>query len=193
MNKNQRILLTAVGSILIAGCSEDERLARMAQESVQQQRSQNEEMTRLNREVAEGVKRLVESENESRKELTSLQRQIQRQQEDVGVQRDRLESERRRIASQRYRDSLLVPVLHHGGLLLVCALPSLLACYLLHAWHGEPQNEVAISELLIEDFASDRPRLLPPDATAPSLEHCVQGRLPEPDDPAASDDETVAL
>ena len=72
MNKNQRILLTAVGSILIAGCSEDERLARMAQESVRQQRSQNEEMTRLNREVAEGVKRLVESENESRRELTQL-------------------------------------------------------------------------------------------------------------------------
>jgi hypothetical protein len=193
MNKNQRILLTAVATIVTAGCSEDERLARMAQESVQQQRSQNEEMTLLNREVAEGVKRLVESENESRKELTSLQREVQRQQADVGVQRDRLESERRQIASQRYRDSLLVPVLHHGGLLLICALPLLLAWYLLHAWCGGSQDELAISELLIEEFASDRRRLLPPSATAPTLEHEPQERLPESDDRAPSNDETVAL
>lgn len=134
MIKNQRILLTMLLTIVITGCSQDERLARMAQESVQQQRSQNEEMTRLNREVAEGVKRLVESEHESRKELTSLQREVQRQQADVGVQRDRLESERQRIAGERYRDSLLVPVLHYGGLLLVCALPLLLSWYLLHDW-----------------------------------------------------------
>ena len=186
MNKNQRILLTTVVTLAIAGCSEDERLARMAQESVQQQRSQNEEMTRLNREVAEGVKRLVESENESRKELTSLQREIQRQHTEVGVQRDRLERERQQIASQRYRDSVLAPVLHHGGLLLICALPLALAWYLLHSWRGEPQDELAISELLIEEFASDRPRLLPPSATAPTLEHQLQERLPEPDDPAAS-------
>ncbi|MBC8355305.1 MAG: hypothetical protein H8E66_25290 [Planctomycetes bacterium] len=193
MNKNQRILLTAIATIVITGCSEDERLARLAQESVQQQRSQNEEMTRLNREVAEGVKRLVESENESRKELTSLQREVQCQQADVGVQRDRLESERKEIARQRYRDSLLVPVLHHAGLLLVCILPLLLAWYLLHDWRSEPQDDLAISELLIEEFASDRPRLLPPGATAPSIEHRDQERLPEPDDPAAFHDETVTL
>ena len=109
------------------------------------------------------------------------------------MQRDRLESERRQIASQRYRDSLLVPVLHHGGLLLVCALPLLLAWYLLHSWRSEPQDELAISELLIEEFASDRPRLLPLNPTASTLEHRVQERLPEPDDRAPSDDATVAL
>ena len=104
MIKNRLTLLTVIAIALIGGCSQDERLARMAQESVEQQRSQNQEMTRLNREVAEGVKRLVESENESRQELTSLQRGIQQQQADTNKQRDQLEIERKQLSGVSYRE-----------------------------------------------------------------------------------------
>ena len=123
MTKHRLTLLMVTATALIGGCSEDERLAKMAQDSVQEQSSQNQKMTRLNREVAQGLKRLVESENEARKELTSLQRDIQRQQADTNRQRDRLETDRRKIAGQRYRESLLAPVLSHIMLMVVCTLP----------------------------------------------------------------------
>ena len=55
MKRNQLMIL-AIAMTLLVGCdSDDVRLARMAQDSVDQQRAQNEEMARLNREVAHGV------------------------------------------------------------------------------------------------------------------------------------------
>ncbi len=191
MIKNRLTLLTVIAIALIGGCSQDERLARMAQESVEQQRSQNQEMTRLNREVAEGVKRLVESENESRQELTSLQRGIQQQQADTNRQRDQLEIERKQLAGERYRESLLAPVLSHVVLLVVCALPLVLAWYLLHGWRCESQNDIAIGELLIEELVSDQPLLLPHAPTTPAICQRDQERLPEPDVSESSDDEPV--
>ena len=53
MKRNQLMILAMT---LLVGCdSDDVRLARMAQDSVDQQRAQNEEMARLNCEVAHGV------------------------------------------------------------------------------------------------------------------------------------------
>lgn len=181
MTKHRLTLLMVTATALIGGCSEDERLAKMAQDSVQEQSLQNQEMTRLNREVAEGVKRLVESENEARKELTSLQRDIQRQQADTNRQRDRLETDRRKIAGQRYRESLLAPVLSHIMLMVVCALPLVLAWYLLHGWRRESQDDIAIGELLIEELASDQPLLLSPTPTTPAIGLRNQELLTEPD------------
>ncbi|MDP6557884.1 MAG: hypothetical protein QGF59_02490 [Pirellulaceae bacterium] len=189
MIKNRLTLLTVIAIALIGGCNEDERLARMAQDSVQQQRSQNEEMTRLNREVAKGVTRLVESENESRKELTALQRDIQQQHADTGRQRDQLEVERRQLATERYRESLLAPVLPHVVLLVVCALPLVLAWYLLHGWRCESQDDLAIGELLIEELVSEQPRLLPHNPTTPAITHRTQELAAEPDVDEQPDDE----
>ncbi|MCB9875873.1 MAG: hypothetical protein H6821_17030 [Planctomycetaceae bacterium] len=169
MIKHRLTLLTAIA--LIGGCSEDERLARMAQESVRQQSSQNQEMTRLNREVAGGVKRLVESENESRQELTSLHRDVQQQQADTSKQRDQLEIDRKQLADERYRESLLAPIVSHVGLLLVCALPLVLAGYLLHVWQHESRDDLAIGEILIEELVSERPRLLPQNPATPTILH----------------------
>jgi len=189
MNKNRLTLLTVIATALVVGCSEDERLARMAQESVQQQRSQNEEMTRLNREVAQGVTRLVESENESRKELTSLHRDLQQQQADTGRQRDQLEIDRRQLADQRYRESLLAPVLPHAVLLIVSALPLVLAWYLLHGWRCESHDELAIGELLIQELVSEQSQLLPHHRTTTAITHRTQELATELDGDEPPDDE----
>lgn len=189
MIKHRLTLLTLTASALIGGCSEDQRLARMAQDSVEQQKSQNQEMTRLNREVAEGVKRLVESENEARQELTSLQRAIQGQQSDTSRQRDQLEMDRKQLAGERYRESLLALIVSHVGLLVVCALPLVLAGYLLHVWRCESQDDVAIGELLIEELVSEHPLLLPQASTALALSHRTQDRQLEPDLDEPSDDD----
>lgn len=159
----KRLILLTIAIVALTGCeSSDERLAKMAQDSVEQQKAQNQEMSRLNREVAQGVTQLVEAENESRKELIGLQRDLQDQQAEVNSQRDALESERQTIVKQRHRESLLAPVISSVGLLLVCALPLVLAWHLLHGWRSAKDDEVAIGELLVQDLTSNHPRLLQP-------------------------------
>lgn len=189
MIKHRLTLLTLTTIALTGGCSDDQRLARMAQNSVEQQKSQNQEMARLNREVAEGAKRLVESENEARQELTSLQRDIQGQQSATSRQRDQLEMDRKQLAGERHRESLLAPIVSHVGLLVVCALPLVLAGYLLHVWRCESQDDVAIGELLIGELVSERPQLLPRSSTAPVLGHRSQDRRSEQDLDESSDDD----
>lgn len=160
MTKKLTLLVIAV--IVMSGCkSSDERLAKMAQDSVEQQKAQNQEMSRLNREVAQGVTQLVEAENESRKELIGLQRDLQDQQAEVNGQRDALESERQTIVKQRHRESLLAPVISNVGLLLVCALPLVLAWYLLHGFRSEKDDEVAIGDLLVFRNIGLRPLSFP--------------------------------
>ena len=61
------ILLAVLATI---GCEEDEnaRVAKVAIEAAKQQAELNQEMSRLNREVASGTKRLVEANAESQEQ-----------------------------------------------------------------------------------------------------------------------------
>jgi len=94
----KRLILLMIGVVALTGCeSKDERLTTMAHDSVEQQKAQNQEMSRLNREVAQGVTQLVEAESESRKELIGLQHDLQDQQSEVNDQRDALEAERKSL------------------------------------------------------------------------------------------------
>jgi hypothetical protein len=167
--------------ILIAGCEpppSDERLARMAQQSVEQQAQQNEEMARLNREVAEGTGRLVEADSQARQELLAAQRDLHRQQEQVGLQRDALESERKDWAVQRRTESVFAPVVSTLGMTLLALLPLVLCWHMLHGLGRSEEHQ--ISELLIQEIVSPEPTLLPPPAhTSRVLEYQPQ---PEPDE-----------
>jgi hypothetical protein len=159
----KRLILLTIAVVVLTSCeSNDERLAKMAQDSVEQQKAQNQEMSRLNREVAQGVAQLVEAEGESRKELIGLQHDLQDQQAEVNSQRDALEAERQAIVNQRHRESLLAPVISSVGLLLVCALPLVLVWYLLHGLRSEKDDDVAIGELLVQELVSNYLRLLQP-------------------------------
>ena len=54
------ILLTLI--TLLNGCDSDERVVRIATEAADRQAEQNHELVQLNREVAEGTRRLVEAD-----------------------------------------------------------------------------------------------------------------------------------
>lgn len=157
-----KVLLIAILLISIAGCDEDDKqLAQVAQESAQRQAEQNQEMAKLNREVATGTRRLVEADSRARQELIVAQKELAQQQADLAQQHDRLEGERRDLAALRYRESLLAPVISGLGLLLLCALPLVLAWYLLQGWRQDTAAETAIGNLLLEELVSERPLLLP--------------------------------
>jgi hypothetical protein len=108
------ILLTACS--LLAGCDEDKRLAEMANKNAQRQAAQNEEMARLNREIAEGSKRLVAGNAESNSKLLTAQQKLD-------DQRVQIDAQRQLLADERHRESILGPLITTVGTLLVCGLP----------------------------------------------------------------------
>jgi hypothetical protein len=138
---------------VLAGCDEDKRLAKMAQENAQRQAEQNQEMARLNREVAEGSKRLVTANAEANDRLLSTQQKLD-------DQRTQIDVERHVLADERHRESILGPLISKLGTLLVCALPLVLCWFLLHGLRQGGQ-EADVSELLIEEIVAEQPTLLP--------------------------------
>lgn len=179
--------------MIIVGCErEDERLAQLAREAANQQSAQNTEMARLNREVAEGTRRLVESDAQAREELLAAQRDLQSQQEQIGLARDALEAERREWAQQRQTESVFAPILGTLGMALLALLPLGLCWYLLHGLSRVEEQQ--IGELLIEDLIAEEPKLLsPPRAvpqSAPALGH--QSDSTAEDDADADDTPSIS-
>jgi hypothetical protein len=142
--------------VLATGCSSsDDRLIRHVAESNRQQAQQNSEMAKLHQEVASGTSRLVEAVAESRKEMVAMESDLQEQ-------RTQLDAERRAIANERHRESLLAPVVSSVGLMLVAALPLVLCWYLLHGLRTPDED---VSEVLIQNLVSEQLALpaTPPD------------------------------
>jgi len=156
-------VVTALGIVLLTGCTDNEEVARVAMQAADRQAQQNSEMARLNREVAEGTRRLVEADAEARKEVLAMQRDLQGQASEVGRQRDLLESERRGIAAQRLRESILGPIIANMSPLLVCALVLIFCGLLVYGLRSDRgDDDSVVAEVLIEELASAEPKLLPP-------------------------------
>jgi hypothetical protein len=166
MTKTLHKMPAAVLIVVVAGCSSsDERFARMAMESTERQAEQNHEMSQLNREVAEGTKRISEAIAESRQEMLAMETGLQ-------VQRTRLEEERQALAKERYRESLLAPILDNLGVLLIVCLPLAICCLLLFNLRKQTDDDAAVCDLLIQEITADQPRLLaPPAIDRRTIEH----------------------
>jgi outer membrane murein-binding lipoprotein Lpp len=101
------VVMVLCGPLLIAGCNENDRVAKVATQAAQRQAQQNTEMARLNREVAEGTRRMVEADAEARKDIFIVHQDIQAERAELSEGFDSLESERQRIAEQRRTESIL--------------------------------------------------------------------------------------
>jgi len=143
-----RLVLIAL-AILIAGCDEEE-LARQANEHAARQAEQSQQITKLNEQVTEGTKRLVEADAQMRQDFLEAHRD--------------LESERKQIAAQRHRDPIIANALLDAALLVACLLPIVLAIYVVRN-SGRQTSEHGLAELLVQELASDQPMLLPRPAT----------------------------
>jgi hypothetical protein len=167
------ILLVALA--IASGCSdENARVAQVALEGAERQAEQNQEMTRLNREVALGTKRLVESRADSDQHWQAMQ-------QDIHEQSNQLEAERRQQADARQRDSLLAPVLETLGVLLVCCLPLVLCWRLVTGLLAETE-EAAMSQTLIDEMIGPDSALSGLAGTLPNLTGSLPPRLPNDPD-----------
>ena len=127
----------------LVGCEEDKELAALAKEANRQQSEQNQEMAKLNREVAEGSKRLIQAEAEATTKRLTMEQQLQEQRNDV-------EAERQELAQERKAESILGPAIVAAASLATVCLPLVLCWYLLHGLQrgGDPD----VSDLLIEEL-----------------------------------------
>jgi len=183
--KTHKIAIAATGFMLlmmIAGCDENEnaRLAGMAEKNLDRQAEQNRQLAAMQREVAEGSRRLVEAGAAARNEMATLQRDAQAERTEIGRQRDMLEEERRELAGSRYLDPVVAAAIHATGLLLACLLPLVLCGYLLQR-PVVPADDTAIAELLLHDLIVDQPlvpRFTGASEGAPLLDEFCDDSLP---------------
>jgi len=175
--------VTIFGLLLgsLGGCDDNARVAQVAERAAERQAELDKEMAQLNRQVAEGSKELVEADARSREALVGIQKDLQIQQAQVNHQRDELEKERKAIAEERVRESILAPILANLGPLVVCGLVLLFCCLLLWGLRVDRKDDDAVGEVLVEELTSQSPILLPSPNAPKAIEHC-------PDGPAAITD-----
>jgi outer membrane lipoprotein-sorting protein len=163
------VLLTTIGG---CGRSPDERLADFAQQSMAEQRKQNDRMADQSQAVveeshqlAETAKALVEHDAEARRELIAAQQdlttQLNGQQSAIYTGHEQLEQDRREIAEHRHRDPIVAAVIQNFGLTLACLLPLLVAVFVIRKMQSQEPDHAAVAELLILEMTADEPRLLP--------------------------------
>lgn len=144
-----RLLLFLLAAIfplvVIIGCDEDER----------------QKTSRAQAEVAEASRQLVQADAKARGEVVALQRDLQQVQAELGRQRDQLESDRRQYADQRIRDPIVANAILDVGMILACLLLLILGIALVLGLRNQTQTDSALTEILVEEIASDRPMLLP--------------------------------
>ena len=79
----------------------------------------------------------------------------------MGRQRDALKADRSELDTQRHRDSVVATAIQSAALVIACVLPLVVCWYLLRSVRDEGDDPV-VTEVLISELTTDRPRLLPP-------------------------------
>jgi hypothetical protein len=136
----------------MAGCpTDDQRVVNLSREAAERQAEQNRHMSEV-----------VRTGGETQRELVGLQRDQQAEQAEITRQRHLLDSERRDIAGQRQRESILSPVIEALGGMLVIALALAFCWFLLFGLNRQNEEEPsAVQELLLEEFVLTGPDALP--------------------------------
>jgi hypothetical protein len=183
----RRMMLLAALA-LATGCRDDNdaRLAWLAEQSIEAQSRQNEEMARQSRQVAEASQALVEADAQARRELVethaSLQQDLHEERASLAERRDDLERDRREVAWQRRTDPLIAEAIGAVGVLLACIAPLALAGYVLYTMNRPDSEADAMNELLVAEFTSEQPLLLPSvPRSPPQLAHNPPPSIAAPD------------
>ena len=170
MNKATILKTLTLLLLMIVGCSENERVAQIATEAADRQAEQNHEMARLNREVAEGTRRLVEADAEARREFVEVHQDLQGERGELNQQWNVLEAERKEITQQRRTESMIVPVAQAIGLTLLAVIVVGFCWTLLFGLRRNDESDAQLVDMLVRDVVSDRPIFLPSRLERPAVE-----------------------
>lgn len=166
MNTTRKnILIGAILIVLMSGCeTESDRIARLATQAADRQAAQNEELTKLNREVAAGTKRLVEQDAAARKELASLQRDIQSERTQLSGGWNDLESQRRQIAKHRRTESAVAAAFRGTAAVAVALLCLAFSVIVVNSATSDLDTDAALCEVMLKS-------LEPAEAQSPRIEY----------------------
>ena len=140
---------------LIVGCG-DERPVKTPNGPNAHQAEHNQRDAELQKLLAEGSKRLIEADAQSRDKFLAMQDHLRADQA-------ALEADRREIAAQRNRDPIVAASIERVGLWLACLMPLVLAGYLVWAMrHTASQDDAIVAEFLVADAVAKHPLLLGP-------------------------------
>ena len=198
-------VLTLALLVMTAGCGDspdyrDQRLAEFAQQTMTEQRKQNdriadqsEAVVKESSQLAETAKLMVEHDAQTRRELiaaqTELTSQLNQQQAVVYAGHDQLELERQQIAEKRHRDPVIAMAIENAGLAMACLLPLVICFFVIRQMQTQEPDHAAVAELLIQEFSGDQPRLVPWPSWRPvALEHHDDRRLSD----TSSDEEAAS-
>ena len=151
-----------------SGCARKEMI-ELQRELVEAEAEARSELIRIQQD-------LVDRDAECRQELNALQEEtqsaIQAERRSIDRQREGLEAERRQIAGERQRAPIIAAVITQVGLILACLAPLALCVYLLWSLRSTAEQDEVVTELLVEELTSERPKFLlprPPRAEQPAL------------------------
>lgn len=153
------ILLEAL--LLTCGCNPpDQRLAELAETSLDQQSRQSQAIAENSRQIAEASRELVQADAAAREQFIrsgrELQTEIAQGYERIDQARAELEAERKSIAAQRQRDPIVAEAIGGVGLLITALAPLFIVGILLYVVSRAGPDEAAVSTLLIAEMNSDR-------------------------------------
>ena len=100
-------IVIAITAAILSGCSNEGRLADLAEQVTHEQAAQNQRMADSTQAVAKGSQELVTADAQARKELITLQHALREDQAQIGEQLTALEAERKEVAAQRFYDSAI--------------------------------------------------------------------------------------
>jgi hypothetical protein len=176
--------------LMIAGC--DDRATQIAREAADRQAAQNQEMARLNREVAAGTKRLVEEDARSREQVMDAHRDISNERAQMTAGWNALEAERQRFAASRRAESMLKAFIEGGSAVAAALIALSLAWLTLFGLKKHDDSAEDLDEILLESLAGDNAMLAwpmsSPDAGtgAELLERTDCRELPPPHPPTTA-------
>ena len=182
--------------LTLIGCGDsdpDQRYSKLAEQSLQQQAQQNEQLIEQSQQMGKVTQEFVEGEAAARKDLIEMQRELveehakgrqemvelqqetlarfDQERQNVDRQREDLTKERQQIAKERMTDSMAAAVVSSVGIILACSLPLLLAGYVLFVirQRGQADDDALVVEVLVSEFTAERPRLLAQRESSPRL------------------------
>jgi hypothetical protein len=134
-----------------------QQLLTLQQQIVDADAKSREDLQRIHEQV-------VQRDADGRRELDELrshaQAAIAKRTQAIDHQRDQMEQERRQLAAQRARAPIIAESVKFVGGLLVCMLPLVVVIYLLRCLRNGGDADAAMVEVLVEELAAERPRLL---------------------------------
>ena len=139
--------------LLIGGCrTESERLANMADRTIEMQSKQNSTIAR------------------TREEMVELNRDIQSERKELNQGYKQLENDRRDLHQMRRTELAWAESFQFMAIVIAASMPLFLCAYLIWASTRNTQDAELVNEVLMQELVAKQPRLIA-GPNRPAIEH----------------------